>query len=59
MIRKKKYYARQDPETREWFFKCKWYGDYPGQEVDDWNESYDRYMEDKFDEKRDECSRDI
>jgi hypothetical protein len=54
MIRNKKYSARQDPETGEWFFNGKWHDHYPYQEVQDWNESYDRYMEDKFDRMRDE-----
>jgi hypothetical protein len=54
MKRTKKYYARQDSETGEWFFNGKYYDHYPGQEVEDWNESYDRYMEDKADEMRDE-----
>jgi hypothetical protein len=54
MNKLKKKYPRQDELTKEWFFNGKWYDDYPGQEANDYNSAYDGWMEQKFDEKRDE-----
>lgn len=54
MNKLRKKYPRQDELTKEWFFNGKWYDDYPGQEANDYNSAYDGWMEQKFDEKRDE-----
>ena len=49
-----KKYPRKDELTHEWFFNGKWYENYPGKEVEDYNEKYERYLEQKFDEMREE-----
>jgi len=50
----RKKYPRQDDLTHEWFWRGKWYDHYPYDEVEDYNERRDRYLEDKHDGLRDE-----
>ena len=50
-----KKYPRQDDETGEWWFDGRWYDRYPFKETENYNEAYDRYMEDKADGERDEA----
>ena len=44
----------QDPITKEWLWRGKWYDHYPRKEIEEYNARYDEYMERKFDEMRDE-----
>lgn len=53
-MRPRQKFPRQDDLTKEWFFDGKWYDEYPGKEVEDHNEAWERYLDQKYDEMRDE-----
>ena len=47
-------HPKQDPVTKEWLWRGKWYAQYPRREIEEYNARYDEWMERKLDEMRDE-----